>query len=216
MRLTGSEIGRVASGARRGEELMTKAVRKITLCPSRDIAFDKLMLSQSKVRRIKAGVSVEEQAEVIARRRHLQSLSVRPVLGNDGIENGNLIPDGYRRFQAVVLLVEQKRSAKTTHIPYVLRNAGSAILAEDDSLAGNMQRAFLPPLVQFRAFVSLREKGLINPEIAVAFFVTPQIVKWFLKLASAAPALLEVCAEDSKTLEQLTAFAAIVVSAPQT
>ena len=78
-----------------------------------------------------------------------------------------------------------------------------------------MQSVFLPPLVRFRAFVSLREKGLINPEIAVAFFVTPQIVKWFLKLASAAPALLEVCAEDSKTLEQLTAFAATVVSAPQ-
>ena len=47
---------------------MTKTVRHITLSPSRDIPFDKLMLSQSNVRKIKAGISVEELAEDIARR----------------------------------------------------------------------------------------------------------------------------------------------------
>ena len=88
LRVTGSETGRVASGARRGEDLMTKAVQKITLSPSRDIPFDKLVLSQSNVRRIKAGVSVEELAEDIARRGLLQSLSVRPVLADDGTETG--------------------------------------------------------------------------------------------------------------------------------
>lgn len=60
LRVTESDIGRVASGARHGEDLMTRAVRKITQSPSRDIPFDKLVLSQSNVRRIKAGVSVEE------------------------------------------------------------------------------------------------------------------------------------------------------------
>jgi len=88
LRVTGNEIGRVASGARRGEDLMTKAVQKITLSPSRDIPFDKLVLSQSNVRRIKAGVSVEELAEDSARRGLLQSLSVRPVLADDGTETG--------------------------------------------------------------------------------------------------------------------------------
>ncbi len=39
---------------------MAKAAQKITLSPSRDIPFDKLVLSQSNVRRIKAGVSVED------------------------------------------------------------------------------------------------------------------------------------------------------------
>ena len=47
---------------------MAKAAQKVTLSPSRDIPFDKLVLSQSNVRRIKAGVSVEELAEDIARR----------------------------------------------------------------------------------------------------------------------------------------------------
>ena len=80
--VTGSEIGRVASGARRGEDLMAKSAQKVTLSPSRDIPLDKLVLSQSNVRRIKAGISVEELAEDIPRRGLLQSLSVRPVLAN--------------------------------------------------------------------------------------------------------------------------------------
>lgn len=205
--VTGSEIGRVASGARRGEDLMAKSAQKVTLSPSRDIPFDKLVLSQSNVRRIKAGISIEELAEDIARRGLLQSLSVRPVLADDGSETGKFeIPAGGRRFQALSLLVKQKRLAKTTPIPCIVRDATSAILAEDDSLAENMQRAALHPLDQFRAFVALREKGQGDEEIAAAFFVTPQVVKQRLKLAAVAPALLELYAEDEMTLEQLMAF----------
>jgi hypothetical protein len=54
---------------------MATTVQKITLSPSRDIPFNKLLLSQSNVRRVKAGVSVEELAEDIARRGLLQGLS---------------------------------------------------------------------------------------------------------------------------------------------
>ena len=63
---------------------MAQAIQKITLSASRDIPFNKLMLSQSNVRRIKAGVSIEELAEDIARRTLLQSLTVRPVRDADG------------------------------------------------------------------------------------------------------------------------------------
>ncbi|MBO9467256.1 ParB N-terminal domain-containing protein [Tropicibacter sp. R15_0] len=186
---------------------MAKTAQKVTLSPSRDIPFDKLVLSQSNVRRIKAGISVEELAEDIARRGLLQSLSVRPVLADDGSETGKFeIPAGGRRFQALSLLVKQKRLAKTTPIPCIVRDANSTILAEDDSLAENMQRAALHPLDQFRAFVALREKGQGDEEIAAAFFVTPQVVKQRLKLAAVAPALLEIYAEDEMTLEQLMAF----------
>jgi ParB family chromosome partitioning protein len=186
---------------------MVKAAQNITLSPSRDISFDKLILSQSNVRRIKAGVSVEELAEDIARRGLLQSLNVRPVVDADGVETGTFeIPAGGRRFQALSLLVKQKRLAKTAPIPCIVRDAASEILAEDDSLAENMQRVALHPLDQFRAFQALREKGQGEEVIAAAFFVTPQIVKQRLKLASVASALLEVYAEDGMTLEQLMAF----------
>ncbi len=186
---------------------MAKAAQKITLSPSRDIPFDKLVLSQSNVRRIKAGVSIEELAEDIARRGLLQGLNVRPVVDAEGVETGMFeIPAGGRRFQALSLLVKQKRLAKTAPIPCIVRDAASEILAEDDSLAENMQRVALHPLDQFRAFQALREKGQGEESIAAAFFVTPQIVKQRLKLASVAPALLEVYAEDGMTLEQLMAF----------
>jgi len=58
---------------------MATTVQKFTLSPSRDIPFNKLLLSQSNVRRVEACVSVEELAEDIARRGLLQGLSVRPA-----------------------------------------------------------------------------------------------------------------------------------------
>jgi ParB family transcriptional regulator, chromosome partitioning protein len=64
------------------------SVQKITLSASRDIPFNKLVLSQANVRRVKAGVSIEELADDIARRTLLQSLSVRPVLDTEGNETG--------------------------------------------------------------------------------------------------------------------------------
>lgn len=186
---------------------MAKVAQNVVLSPSRDIPFDKLMLSQTNVRRIKAGVSVEELAEDIARRGLLQGLNVRPILDAEGVETGMFeIPAGGRRFQALSLLVKQKRLAKAAPIPCIVRDAASHILAEDDSLAENMQRVALHPLDQFRAFQALREKGQGEEAIAAAFFVTPQIVKQRLKLASVAPALLDVYAEDGMTLEQLMAF----------
>jgi ParB-like chromosome segregation protein Spo0J len=79
---------------------------KITLSASRDIPFNKLVLSESNVRRVKAGVSIEELAEDIARRSLLQSLNVRPVLDGDGQETGMFeVPAGGRRFRALELLV---------------------------------------------------------------------------------------------------------------
>jgi ParB family chromosome partitioning protein len=183
---------------------MANAISKITLSPSRDIPFNKLVLSQSNVRRIKAGVSVEELAEDIARRGLLQGLSVRPVTDQAGVETGMFeIPAGGRRYRALELLVKQKRLAKTAPVPCVVREGG---IAEEDSLAENVQRAPLHPLDQFRAFRALREKGQSEEEIAAAFFVSVNVVKQRLKLASVAPMLLDVYAEDGMTLDQLMAF----------
>jgi ParB family transcriptional regulator, chromosome partitioning protein len=183
---------------------MAKSVQKITLSQSRDIPFNKLVLSQSNVRRIKAGVSIEELAQDIARRTLLQSLTVRPVLDGDGNETGMFeVPAGGRRYRALELLVQQKRLARTAPIPCVVRTEG---LAEEDSLAENVQRAPLHPLDQFRAFRDLREKGMSEEEIAAVFFVSNQVVKQRLKLASVSPKLLDVYAEDGMTLDQLMAF----------
>ena len=81
---------------------------KLVLSGARDIPFNKLVLSQSNVRRIKTGVTIEELAEDIARRTLLQSLSVRPIVGADCVETGVFeVPAGGRRFRALELLVKQ-------------------------------------------------------------------------------------------------------------
>ena len=182
---------------------MTKQ-QKITLSASRDIPFNKLMLSQSNVRHVKAGVSIEELAEDIARRTLLSSITVRPVRDESGAETGMYtIPAGGRRFRALELLVKQKRMNKTALVPCIVRTDG---LAEEDSLAENVQRAPLHPLDQFRAFQAMREKGRTEEEIAAAFFVSASVVKQRLKLAAVAPSLLDAYAEEEMTLDQLMAF----------
>jgi ParB family chromosome partitioning protein len=106
---------------------MATAAKKITLSPSRDIPFNKLVLSQSNVRRVKAGVSIEQLADDIARRGLLHGLSVRPVADEAGVATGMFeIPAGGRRYRALELLVKQKRLAKTAPVPCVVREGGIA------------------------------------------------------------------------------------------
>ena len=186
---------------------MATAAQKITLSSSRDIPFSKLALSQSNVRRVKAGVSIEELAESIVRRGLIQSLHVRPVVDADGQETGMFeVPAGGRRYRALELLVKQKRLNKTAPVPCVVSEAGGDILIDEVSLAENIERAPLHPLDQFRAFLGLREKGMTEEAIAAAFFADVKVVKQRLRLASVSPTLLDTYAEDGMTLEQLMAF----------
>jgi ParB family transcriptional regulator, chromosome partitioning protein len=184
---------------------MAKQQSKIALSVSQDIPFNKLVLSQSNVRRVKAGMAIEELAEDIARRTLLQSLTVRPVLDESGAETGMYeVPAGGRRYRALELLVKQKRLARTAPIPCIVRTDG---LPEEDSLAENVQRLPLHAVDQFRAILALREKGKSEEEIAAAFFVSVNVVRQRLRLAAVSEKLLDVYAEDGMTLEQLMAFA---------
>ena len=186
---------------------MATAVQKIILSSSRDIPFNKLVLSQSNVRRVKAGVTIEDLAASIARRGLIQSLSVQPVVDADGVETGMFeVPAGGRRFRALEVLVKQKRLAKIAPVPCIVRDRDSEILAEEVSLAENIERAPLHPLDQYRAFQDMRAKNMTEEEIAAAFFVPVNVVKQRLRLASVSQALLDVYAEDGMTLEQLMAF----------
>lgn len=186
---------------------MATAVQKITLSSSRDIPFNKVVLSQSNVRRIKAGVSVEDLAESIARRGLIQSLHVRAVLDADGQETGMFeVPAGGRRYRALELLVKQKRLNKTAPVPCVVSDAASGILMEEISFAENDERIPQHPLDQYRAFQAMRDKGMSEEAISTAFLINVNIVKQRLKLASVSPVLLEVFAEDGMELKQLMAF----------
>ncbi|MQW87812.1 ParB/RepB/Spo0J family partition protein [Sinorhizobium saheli] len=186
---------------------MATAAQKITLSSSRDIPFNKLVLSQSNVRRIKAGVSIDDLAVSIARRGLIQSLHVRPVLDADGQETGMFeVPAGGRRYQALAILVKQKRLAKTAPVPCVVGDAASGILMEEISFAENDERVPPHPLDQYRAFQTMCDKGMTEEDIAAAFLIDVNVVKQRLRLASISPVLLDIYAEDGIELKQLMAF----------
>ena len=186
---------------------MATAIQKITLSSSRDIPFNKLVLAQANVRRVKAGVSVEELAESIARRGLIQSLHVRPVLDAEGAETGMFeVPTGGRRYRALELLARQKRLAKTAPVPCVVGDPASGVLIDEISLVENIERAPLHPLDQFRAFQAMRDKGMTEEAIAAAFFVGVNVVKQRLRLVAVSPKLLDLYADDGMTLEMLMAF----------
>ena len=139
---------------------MATAVQKITLSSSRDIPFNKLVLSQSNVRRVKAGVSIEELAEDIARRGLLQSLNVRPVARCRGRRDRHVRGPGRRPpLPGARTSGEAEASRQDRAGPLRRPRSRRDILAEEDSLAENIQRAPLHPLDQFRAFQAMREQG---------------------------------------------------------
>lgn len=182
---------------------MTKTT-KITLSGIRDIPFSKLQLSQANVRRIEAGVSIEDLAEDIANRGLLQNLNVRALLDEAGAETGMFeVPAGGRRFRALERLVKQKRLAKDAPIPCIIRDDG---LPEEDSLAENVQRVGLHPLDQFNAFKTLTDKGLSEEDIAARFFVPTNVVKQRLRLADVSPVILAAYQNNDISLEHVMAF----------
>ncbi|MER9558176.1 ParB/RepB/Spo0J family partition protein [Mesorhizobium sp. M0323] len=182
------------------------AIQKIAMNAAENIPYDKLMLSQKNVRRIKDRVSIEQLAEDIGRRKLIQSLNVRPVLDGEGEETGTFeVPAGGRRYLALGILIKQKRLAKNELIPCIV-NRGQETSAEEDSLAENLRRADLHPLDQFRAFKTLSDQGLDPEEIGARFFVSPATVKQRLRLASVSPKLLDLYEKDEIRLEQLMAF----------
>ncbi len=109
---------------------MAIAVQRIKLSSSRDISFNKLVVSQSNVRRANAGVSIEQLVENVAQCSLLQGPSVRAVVDSGGQETGPFeVPAGGRRYRALKLLNKQRRMAKMQPIPCVVRDGG---IAEDD------------------------------------------------------------------------------------
>lgn len=184
---------------------MAQAIQKIALNVGRDIPFNKLVLSQQNVRKTKAGVSIEELADDIARRGLLTSINVRAERDAEGKETGIYrIPAGGRRYRALKLLVDRKQLTKTTGVPCIV-SEGDTLEAED-SLAENVKRADLHPLDEFRAMMVLREQGLDEEEIAARFHISVATVKQRLRLATVSPRLLELYGDDQMKLGQVMAF----------
>lgn len=118
---------------------MTKPVQKITLSPSRDLLFDKLVLRQSNVRPLKAGGSIEQFGKSITHRTLL--LNISAIVDAEGNETGTFeVPAHGLRYRALGLLTKQKRMAKAQAVPFVVREDG---IGEDEIISRKL-RMFVP------------------------------------------------------------------------
>lgn len=78
--------------------------------------FQQPGLSQSNVRRVKAGISVDELARSIARRGLIQSLHVRAVIGEDRAETGKFSACGRAAFPGSGTAGEAKAPCQDRHL----------------------------------------------------------------------------------------------------
>ena len=149
---------------------MAKRQPKIVLAPAQGIPLNRLVLSQSNVRRVKNGVTIEDLANDIERRGLLQGLSVRPLLDAEGQDTGTFhVPAGGRRFRALEILVKRKRLAADAVVPCVVKPAVGDVSAEEDSYAENAFREPLHPLDEFRGMQQLVDQGGEIEEVAARF-----------------------------------------------
>ena len=115
-------------------------------------------VAEEDVRRVKDGVSIEQLAEDIGRRRLVQSLKSVLVLEEGGEETGTFeVPAGRRRYLALRMFIKQKRLAKNEPIPCIV-NRSTATSAEEDRSPRRPPRN-LHPLDQFRAFKNPQRPG---------------------------------------------------------
>ena len=99
--------------------------------------------------------------------------------------------------------MKQKRLARNALNPCVIRLEGTA---EEDSLAENIQRAPLHPLDQFRAFLTLREKGQSEERDRCRLFRHRRRREAATAARFGLAGALDVYAADGMTLDQLMAF----------
>ncbi|MCR6700977.1 MAG: ParB/RepB/Spo0J family partition protein [Dokdonella sp.] len=144
--------------------------------------------------------SIAQLAESIARVGLLQNLVV--TADPDG-ETYN-IEAGERRYDAMKLLVKQKRLDQDAGVP--CRPVVEAA-ARTASLTENVQREAMHPADEFEAFAALVGEGRAIEDIAADFGVTPIVVKRRLKLANVSRRLMDDYRGGVVTLEQLMALA---------
>lgn len=88
-------------------------------------------------------------------------------------------------------------------VPVLVRGRGEAMAA---SITENIEREDMHPADQFLAFQKMVDDCGSIEEVAAMYGVTPVVVKRRLKLANAAPRLLELYRQDGMTLDQLMAL----------
>jgi ParB family chromosome partitioning protein len=164
-----------------------------------------LSLSPINVRKTGGDNGIEQLAELIAAEGVLQNLDVYECESGEGKKKTtHAVVAGGRRWRALQLLIRQKRIKPDFAVPCLIVKYERAVQI---SLAENSGREPMHPADEFEAFRQLIDSGQSIEDVAARFGVTPLVVQRRLKLASVAPAFIEIYRKGKLTLEHLMAFA---------
>ena len=164
-----------------------------------------LSLSPINVRKTGGDNGIEQLAELIAAEGVLQNLDVYECESGEGKKKTtHAVVAGGRRLRALQLLIRQKRIKPEFTVPCLIVSYERAVQI---SLAENSGREPMHPADEFEAFRQLIDAGQSIEDVAARFGVTPLVVQRRLKLASVAPAFIELYRKGKLTLEHLMAFA---------
>jgi ParB family chromosome partitioning protein len=164
-----------------------------------------LSLSPINVRKTGGDNGIEQLAELIAAEGVLQNLDVHECeIGEGKKKTTHAVVAGGRRWRALQLLIRQKRIKPDFAVPCLIVSYERAVQI---SLAENSGREPMHPADEFEAFRQLIDAGQSIEDVAARFGVTPLVVQRRLKLASVAPAFIELYRKGKLTLEHLMAFA---------
>lgn len=164
------------------------------------VPFNQLHLSSANVRKKRDAGKLAALAASIRTLGLLQNLVVHAD------KQGHAVVAGGNRYLAIKQLVDggELPIDWPTSVCLIDANDSTAV-----SLAENVQREAMHPADEFHAFLKLSDgEGWTIDRIADAFSVTPLVVERRLRLAAAAPELIEAFREDELTTDQLIALCA--------
>lgn len=166
------------------------------------IALNKLVPSNRNVRRrVDAQADLELKAD-IETRGVLQNLVVTPLAKPRG---SFAVEAGERRRRALQALADEGKLAKDTEIFCLIVEDD---MAQEASLAENLQRLSMNPADECVAFSALVEQGSDIEGIARRFGLTVRFVEGRLRLAGLAPVVFEALGAGEITLDIAKAYAA--------
>ena len=157
-----------------------------------------LQPSPLNARRIDKKIAIDELAASIQAHGLLQGLSVVDV-GSGRYQ----VSAGGRRLAALKLLLKRKAITSDFEVPCQIVPAD---LAEEASLAENVQRVAMHPLDEVEAFGRLAGEGQTEDAIAARFGATVRHVRQRLALAALSPTLKDALRKGELGLDAARAF----------
>jgi ParB/RepB/Spo0J family partition protein len=162
------------------------------------IALKALTPSPLNARRIDKKIAIDELAASILAHGLLQGLSVVAVEGDR-----YQVSAGGRRLAALKLLLERKAITGDFEVPCQIVPAD---IAEEASLAENVQRVAMHPLDEVEAFGRLSAEGQTEDAIAARFGASVRHVRQRLALSALSPVLKAAFRKGELGLEAARAF----------